>query len=380
VLVAATAHYSWEKIVRALGIGGRQLQFVPVDAHCRMDPDALWAQLVRHAKERIPVLALVSVCGTTEESAVDRLDLIADVRDRAQKELGISFHLHSDACYGGYAATVTWKRDGTRRNAREIQASTGIAWPEPGWVEAMLALGRTDSVSIDPHKLGYVPYAAGAFLLRDRRARELVALDPPYLLPSASAAPSDERFLGRYSLEGSRPGAAAAATWLSHKVVPLHEDGYGHLIERTVVGAQRLHRALAAADLAGCKAVMLPLPDINIVNFTVRAPGHRSFTEVNAFNERLYRHLSGSPGHLPPPYFVTRTRLTTPTYDGAMATLLNTLDVGSIEDWRRGPEGLVVLRMTVMDPWHADGPPAPDHVTGFVAHLAELCRTFTSEK
>jgi hypothetical protein len=30
VLVAATAHYSWEKIVRALGIGASQLRFVPV--------------------------------------------------------------------------------------------------------------------------------------------------------------------------------------------------------------------------------------------------------------------------------------------------------------------------------------------------------------
>src|SRR5688572_2866325 len=31
VLVAATAHYSWEKIVRALGIGSNQLVFVPID-------------------------------------------------------------------------------------------------------------------------------------------------------------------------------------------------------------------------------------------------------------------------------------------------------------------------------------------------------------
>ncbi len=380
VLVAATAHYSWEKIVRALGIGGQQLRFVPVDAHCRMDPDALWDRLVACAKSRTPVLALVSVCGTTEESAVDRLDQIADVRDRAQKELGVAFHLHSDACYGGYAAAVTWKRDGTRRSAREIRKSTGIAWPEQGWVEAMMALGRTDSVSIDPHKLGYVPYAAGAFLLKDRRARELVALDPPYLLPAAIQAPSEERFLGRYSLEGSRPGAAAAATWLSHKVVPLHEDGYGHLIERTVVGAQRLHGALAAADLCGCRAVMLPLPDINIVNFTVRAPGHHTLAQVNAFNERLYRHLSGSPGSVPPPYFVTRTRLTSPTYDGAVGALLEALAVGSMDQWRTEPEGLVVLRMTVMDPWHADPPPAPDHVAGFVAHLAELCLVIASEK
>ena len=322
---------------------------------------------------RTPVLALVSVCGTTEESAVDRLDRIVAVRERAARELGVSFHLHSDACYGGYAAAMTWGKDGTRRTADEIRTTDGI-WPEAGWLEAMVALRDTDSVSIDPHKLGYIPYAAGAFLLRDRRARELVALDPPYLMPAA-ASTSEERFLGRYSLEGSRPGAAAAATWLSHKVIPLHEEGYGHLIERTVVGARRLHRALAAADLGGCRAVMLPPPDINIVNFTLRAPVHRTLAEVNAFNEALYARLSQAPGGAMPQYFVTRTRLTTPTYDGAIAPFLADLGVGDFEEWRReGRDGVVLLRMTVMDPWLAETGGAPDHVAGFVRHLGDLCR------
>ena len=373
VLVAATAHYSWEKIVRALGIGAKQLRFVPVDPHCRMDPDALWDELRHHAKARTPVLALVSVCGTTEESAVDRLDQIVAVRDRAARELGISFHLHSDACYGGYAAATTWRKDGTRRSAEEIRANTGGEWPESGWLEAMVALGETDSVSVDPHKLGYIPYAAGAFLLRDRRARELVALDPPYLLPAVAGPPTEERFLGRYSLEGSRPGSAAAATWLSHKVVPLHEEGYGHLVERTVVGARRLHRALSTAALGGCRAAMLPVPDINIVNFTIRAPEHTTLAEVNAFNEALYRRLSAAPDGTMPSYFVTRTRLVTPIYDGAIGPFLDQLGVGSVEEWQAaGRDGVVLLRMTVMDPWLADATP-PDHVTGFVRHLATLC-------
>ncbi|HET7043170.1 MAG TPA: hypothetical protein VFI13_14215, partial [Gemmatimonadales bacterium] len=187
-------------------------------------------------------------------------------------------------------------------------------------------------------------------------------------------APTEERFLGRYSIEGSRPGASAAATWLSHKVIPLHEEGYGHLVERTMVGAHRLHRALGAADLAGCRAAMLPPPDINIVNFTVRAPGHRTLAEVNAFNEALYARLSQSPGGPAPSYFVTRTRLTSPTYDGAIAPHLEALGVGSVAEWRAaGKEGVVLLRMTVMDPWLDGTGTAPDHVAGFIRHLTELC-------
>jgi len=372
VLVAASGHYSWEKIVRALGIGAGRLVNVPIDPACRMDPDALWATLRAHQERRTPVLALVSVCGTTEESAVDRLDQLVEVRARAARELGVAFHLHSDACYGGYAAAVTWGKDGRRRTAEEIRRRTASPWPEAGWVEAMTALGETDSVSIDPHKLGYVPYPAGVFLLKDRRARELVALDPPYLTPSPGAAATEERFLGRYSIEGSRPGASAAAAWLSHKAIPLHEEGYGHLIERTVVGARRLHAALAAADLAGARAVMLPEPDINIVNYVIRAPDAPDLAAINAFNEALYARLSPSPGQAAPEYYVTRTRLLTPTYDGAIGPLLKALGGVTRDEWAAPGGGLVVLRMTVMDPWLAEGR-APDHVAGFVRHLSALC-------
>ena len=128
-------------------------------------------------------LHCVSVCGTTEESAVDRLDRVIEIRERAEAELGATFHVHSDACYGGYAAALT-RADGSRRTAAEIQAGSGSAWPDDEWVAAMSALGQADSVSIDPHKIGYVPYSAGAILVRDGRTRHLVPANRPISRPA----------------------------------------------------------------------------------------------------------------------------------------------------------------------------------------------------
>jgi tyrosine decarboxylase len=370
VLVAASAHYSWEKIVRALGIGGHQLVYLPLDCHCRLDPDALWETLEKLAGTRTPVLACVSVCGSTEEGAVDRLDQVLEVRGRAEQDLGLSFHLHSDACYGGYAAAVTWREDGTRRRGEEIRSATGLAWPTDEWVQAMAALGWTDSVAIDPHKLGYVPYPAGAFLLRDERARQLVAADPPYLAPGSASTGPLEPFIGRYILEGSKPGAAATAVWLSHKVLPLNEKGYGYLIEQTARGARRLYRAMAAADLAPFRMVLLPEPDLNIINFLLVHPDLSDLGAVNRFNERIYREMSLGRPDGPPNYIITRTRLQSPMYDGAIGPVLAAIGVGTVEEWQRGgAEGLVVLRTTVMDPFLADPGPGPDHVTGFVREL-----------
>ena len=374
VLVSATAHYSWEKIVRALGIGSSQLVHVPLDRSFRMDPDALWEQVAALASRRRPILGLVSVCGSTEESAVDRLDRALEVRARAEAELGATFHIHSDACYGGYSAAVLRRADGTPRSAAEIRRSVGADWPSEEWVEAMAALGRADSVSVDPHKMGYVPYAAGAILVRDRRTRHLVAIDPPYLTPVEHPGAEGERFLGRYILEGSKPGAAAAAVWLSHKVIPPDERGYGYLVERTVAGARRLHAALAAADLSPFRAVVLPLPDINIVCYLLCHPSLTTLPAVNAFNEQVYAHMSMARADQAPEYIITRTRLRSPAYDGAIDPVLGALGVGSVEEWKAsGPEGLLVLRSTVMDPFLASGPPAPDHVGGLVAALRRAC-------
>lgn len=359
VLVASTAHYSWEKITRALGIGGHCMLAVPVDAHARMDPAALWTILQECAATRTPVLALVSVCGSTEEGAVDQLDQVAAVRLRAARELGLTFHWHADACFGGYAAAVTRRADGGRRAGEAIRADTGLAWPSDGWVAAMTALEQTDSVTIDPHKLGYIPYPAGASLLRDGRARALVAIDPPYLTQATPDARDDERFLGRWILEGSKPGAAAAAVWLSHRVVPLDERGYGAIIARAVAGAHRLHAALAVDG-----TVRLPAPDLSVVNWVMTHPAARGLGTLNALNESVYRQLS--PGDETPSYYITRTRLASPAADGIVLPLLGALGVSEAE-WRR--EGLVVLRAVVMTPYLIDPPGTADHCAGLVAAL-----------
>jgi glutamate/tyrosine decarboxylase-like PLP-dependent enzyme len=238
----------------------------------------------------------------------------------------------------------------------------------------MEALGRADSVTVDPHKMGYVPYAAGAILVKDGRTRHLVAIDPPYLSPVELPVPETERFLGRFILEGSKPGAAAAAVWLSHKVIPLDERGYGYLIERTVAGARRFHAALPSADLSPFRVVMLPEPDINIVCYLLSHPSLATLRAVNDFNEQVYARMSLARSDGRPEYIITRTRLRSPAYDGAIDPILAALAVGSVEEWKAsGAEGLVVLRSTIMDPFLEAAPPAPDHVGGFVAALRRVC-------
>ena len=154
-------------------------------------------------------------------------------------------------------------------------------------------------------------------------------------------------------------------------MLPLDERGYGFLIGRTVAGARALHGALGG-DLAPFGVVRLPEPDINIACFVVRHPTLRSLAELNRFNEAVYRQLSLHRRGGDPEYIVTRTRLTSPHYDGAVDPVLAGLDV-PLEAWRADRGGLVVLRATVMDPFLIERKPATDHVAGFIGALRRAC-------
>jgi len=371
VLVPSTAHYSWEKICHALGIGSQQLVKIPVDRQFRMDTGALEETVRRLADERHCVVSCVAVLGTTEESAVDRVDLIADVRRRAALEYGLAFPLHVDAAWGGYAISLTRDPEGNRRSFEAALADAAPeSWPREGVYKALCAVERTDSITIDPHKLGFVPYPAGAVLFRDRRVRHLLSVDAPYLFHRGV---SEWGTLGRFIFEGSKPGAAAAGVWMSHKVLPLDSTGYGRLICETSRGALALYRRLEAGDWDPFRMVLLPSPDLNIVCFAIGHPDLETLEATNAFIDRLYGAMSlqsDGPQRRVPEYFVTKTVLRCAEYGDSIHPLAERLGFAPADCESAG--GLSVLRCTAMDPFVASRRGEVDFTEGFATYLGEV--------
>ena len=74
---------------------------------------------------------------------------------------------------------------------------------------------------VDPHKHGLQPYGCGAVLFRDPGVGRFYLHDSPYTYFT-----SDELHLGEISLECSRPGAAAAALWLTFRLLPPTRTGW----------------------------------------------------------------------------------------------------------------------------------------------------------
>ena len=234
LLAAATSHYSWPKAATVLGLGSNAVLVQRVDQDARLDLDHVEATLTILLRRRVPVLCAVAVLGSTEESAVDPLAGLLDLRDRFRAR-GLNFMVHADAAWGGYFRT-------TLRDESEPDQVCGVPTAAMGpYARTQYeALGRADSITVDPHKGGYVPYPAGALCYRNAAMRDLVSLRAPVVFHSQA-----EPTVGIYGLEGSKPGSAAAAVWLAHRVIRPDSSGYGRILGQCLWTSKRLFCRLA---------------------------------------------------------------------------------------------------------------------------------------
>jgi glutamate/tyrosine decarboxylase-like PLP-dependent enzyme len=257
VAFSADAHYTHSRMCGLLGIEGHP---VPVDRAGRMDLDAL-DELLRGGR----VGTVVLTAGTTGLGAIDPVhDALGLCRRHGAR-------IHVDAAYGGFF-TILAQDHATERELR---------LPAAPW----RAIAECDSVVVDPHKHGLQPYGCGAVLFRDPGVARFYLHDSPYTYFT-----SDDLHLGEISLECSRPGAAAAALWLTFRLLPPTRDGLGQVL------AAGRRAALAWAALIGKSSVLglYQEPELDIVSyFPVTEPA--ALSRIDLACERILQAGMTSP-------------------------------------------------------------------------------------
>ena len=390
VLVPETAHYSWTKAVRLLGIGDSGLVRIPTRA-MRMDPDALEHSLAAARKINQPILCVVGVLGTTEYGTFDPIHELVAMRERWHKK-GLGFAVHADAAWGGYLATLFRHGDGSTLPREQIRENFRY-FPSEHVYSAFRDLALTDSVTVDPHKLGYLPYGVGgAYVCRDHRCIDFIAADAPYLgrpVPEEdgeSAYFRKFRRLGSYILEGSKPGSAAAAAYVTHRVLPLDKDHFGKLLNQSVRDAEHFYdRVMAMRDrIRDLVRVCIPIePDSNLVCIAFNPAGNNSMAVANNFTESLFNHLRVN-RRIP---LQTRAFFSSSTM--LYKRMLRNHDTGRIvdelgiaaytftetpENPERDADGLLVLRHTLMNPWLRNNANQIDYMEKYCLYLEQLLR------
>lgn len=357
-LVPQTKHYSWMKAADIIGIGLDQVVPVPVDNNFRMDIDALESTINRLAADHTPILGVVGVAGTTEEGAVDEIDKIVELRNKMAKQ-GIYFYIHVDAAYGGYLRTIFLDKDNNfvpYDKLPELHKKYGVFTEEKQYIKpevykAYKAFDEVESITIDPHKMGYVPYAAGGIVIQDVRMRDVISYFATYVFEKGADIPA---LLGAYILEGSKAGATAASVWAAHHVLPLNASGYGKLQGASVEGSHRYYNFLKdlSFNINGKTIEVHPLinPDFNMVDYVLQEKGNNSLADINKLNHDFYEEASYVKGSLySKEYIVSHTDFAIPDYGDSPLAFVKSLGV-SEDDWKQVGK-VTVIRASVMTPY-----------------------------
>lgn len=315
VLIPRHKHYSWIKGCSLIALDGDQVRFMDLDKTGKIDIKKLDQQIQDLKKLNRPIQQIVSVLGTTELGFVDPTHEILTLLKKHQLS---EVWYHIDAAYGGFFATL-------KSEAKLFNKNTE---------KCLRALPKVTSLTIDPHKMGYVPYSSGAFLCANNKDYYLQSFFGPYV---AYDKKTDK---GPFTLEGSRPATGAASMWMTAKSIPLNANGMGKIIKRTVRTKLDLEKMLPEAhgDIR-----IAPSTDLNIVCFCV-AKKEDSILQANKRTSKLLKRFSSHQD-----FIVSQTVLHEKNYAAYVQ--------GYLTKWSKKPyeqqkvKDLLLIRVTVMNPF-----------------------------
>jgi glutamate/tyrosine decarboxylase-like PLP-dependent enzyme len=266
VAYSADAHYTHARMCSVLGMAATS---VSTDAAGRIDLDALDDLLAGGT-----IGTVVATAGTTGLGAIDQVhDVLAVARRHGVR-------VHVDAAYGGFFTLLA--------------GADGRAGLEPApW----RAIAECDSVVVDPHKHGLQPYGCGAVLFADPAVGRFYAHDSPYTYFT-----SDELHLGEISLECSRAGAAAAALWLTFRLLPPTPGGLGQVLAACRSAALDWTELLSASS----RLRLYQRPELDIVSYFPVTAGTR-FSAVDGASARMLADGMNDPQR---PVFVSTLTVT----------------------------------------------------------------------
>lgn len=355
LLVSGARHYSITKAADLLGIGRSNVVLVDVDDRFRMDFRDLQAKLEMVEKSGHLPLAVIAIAGTTEEGAVDPIHRVARLR-----ESGKTFWLHIDAAWGGYLRTVfqsgcdlpSFDLD----DVRAFVSRDGLTWGDAEVCQAFAAFPAADSITVDPHKLGYVPYPCGVAAYRNDLVRQFVNQEIPYLSDAHYEDIDAQRHraptsVGPYILEGSKPGSAVASCWLSHRMIPPDRSGYGQILRASLLAARDFYERLIHAESRGYRLIPIAAcaPDTNVVCFFAKSDANPGLEFTNALNRCLFDAFTHQASGELPAFFLSRTVFEPSSYSSSAIRAL--LDRARIDPGEYRLRGLFVLRATLMSPY-----------------------------
>jgi glutamate/tyrosine decarboxylase-like PLP-dependent enzyme len=210
VYASEQSHFSIEKSLDILGLGRALLRKIDTDRRFHIRTDLLREQIEQDQNDgRVPC-CLVGMAGATSTGVIDPLPELAKIAGES------NCWFHVDAAYGG-----------------------ALAFSEKHKAK-LRGIELANSITFDPHKWMFVPFACGMTLVRDGGdiLRRSFDISPEYLSEDRGGADVQYDFF-RYGQMGTRR-FNALKLWMAFK--SMGKNGYAATVERHI----ELTRHLAA--------------------------------------------------------------------------------------------------------------------------------------
>ncbi|MCP6760237.1 MAG: putative pyridoxal-dependent aspartate 1-decarboxylase [Fischerella sp. CENA71] len=257
VIGSELMHYSFEKAADLLGIGTHGLIKIPTNINNQVDLSALRQAVADCQAQKLHIIAIAGIAGTTDSGNIDSLSDIADIAQAA------NVHFHVDAAWGGPLIFSEQHR------------------------QKLVGIERADSVTIDGHKQLYLPMGLGMVFMREPKLASSIEKNASYTMRKGSFD------LGKRALEGSRPGMAL---FLHAGLHLIGLKGYEFLIDAGIEKTQ--YMAVQIANMSEFE--LLSQPDINLLLYRYIPESLREVADknelsesdnqqINIFNERLQK-------------------------------------------------------------------------------------------
>lgn len=249
-------HYSFKKTASLFGFGTKNIRYVPNDSKGVMSVEGLKETIKQCKKEKLLIIAVVGIAGSTERGSIDPLSKIAEVTKEHQ------LHFHVDAAWGG--ALMFSKK--YRSLLQGIEEAT--------------------SITICGHKQLFLPQGISVCLFKDVNYLSYNSVTANY------QAQPDTFDFGRFTIEGSRP---ALSLCLHAALRILGTKGYELLINNGIEKAN-----IFAGLIKSNHAFQLLSCQINILNYRYIPLKYRKMDkggvfsaeineEINRINERIQK-------------------------------------------------------------------------------------------
>ncbi len=219
IIVPASAHASFDKGEDFLGIKIRKAE---LKANYELDMEHYESLINENT------CGVVGIAGTTSLGLIDPIEEIEKLIE------GKNIFFHVDAAFGGFVLPFLEK----------------LKYKVPAWD---FRVKSVNSITSDPHKMGFGIIPTGGFLIRDPTVLQKMGFEIPYLAGGG---------FKHFHIVGTRPGGTVIAFWAIMK--HLGVEGYKKIVKECMDNTDYLVNRLS--EIKGIKSAHKP--EMNVVGIT----------------------------------------------------------------------------------------------------------------